>query len=130
MSGIFEIKDSGERKTFSTGMIRDSGKKTLRPDLIWQTGLVRLAEHYGKGALKYAERNWEKAGTAEELERFRASAYRHFVQWFRGDRDEDHMAAVIFNLFGAEYVIEKLEVKSGQDPWAATTGGQSSEAAQ
>jgi len=107
MSDEFDIKDSGERHVFSTGMQRDSGAKLLRPDLIWMPGLVRLAEHYGKGALKYAERNWEKAATVEEMDRFRTSAFRHFIQWFRGDRDEDHMAAVIFNLFGAEYVREK-----------------------
>lgn len=107
----FVIKDSGERMVFSTGMQRDSGIKTLRPDLIWLPGLLRLAELYGRGAIKYAERNWEKAETQEELDRFRASAFRHFVQWFRGDRDEDHMAAVIFNLFGAEMVLAKLEEK-------------------
>jgi hypothetical protein len=107
----FVIKDSGERKTFSTGMQRDSGAKTLRPDLVWTPGLIRVAEHYGKGALKYAERNWEKAGTQEELDRFKASAFRHFLQWFRGDVDEDHMSATVFNLFGAEYVKAKLESK-------------------
>ena len=107
----FTIKDSGERKTFSTGMQRDSGVTTLRPDLIWLPGIERLAELYGKGALKYAERNWEKAETQEELNRFLASAWRHFFKYMRGDRDEDHMAAVIFNLFGAEMVRQKLEAK-------------------
>jgi hypothetical protein len=29
-------------------------------------------------------------------------------QWFRGDSDEDHAAAVIFNINGFEYVKEKL----------------------
>ncbi len=110
----FEVKDSGERKVFSTGMQRDSGLKILRPDLIWMPGLIRLAELYGKGAVKYAERNWEKAETQEELDRFRASAFRHFIQWFMGDRSEDHMAAVIFNLFGAEMVRMKLEAKRVQ----------------
>ncbi len=110
----YEIKDSGQRKTFSTGMMRDSGTTTLRPDLIWLPGLQRLAELYGKGALKYAERNWEKAETLEELNRFKASAWRHFFKYMRGDRDEDHMAATIFNLFGAEMVVEKLKVKEKQ----------------
>lgn len=107
----FEIKDSGERKIFATGMQRDSGEKVLRPDLIWLPGLVRLAEHMGKGAVKYSERNWEKASTQEELDRFKASAFRHFLQWMRGDRDEDHMSGCIFNLFGAEFVMEKLDAK-------------------
>ena len=30
----FITKDSGERQTFSTGMVRDSGAKALRPDLL------------------------------------------------------------------------------------------------
>lgn len=112
MSDTFTIKDSGERHTFATGMVRDSGQKTLRPDLIWLPGIIRLAEHYGKGAIKYSERNWEKASTVEEMARFKASAFRHFIQWFNGDRDEDHMSAVIFNLFGAEYVREQLVAKA------------------
>jgi len=101
---MFEIKDSGERKVFSTGMQRDSGQKTLRMDLVWLPGLIRVAEHYGKGAIKYSARNWEKAGTKEEFDRFKESAWRHFTQYMRGDQDEDHMAATIFNMFGMEYV--------------------------
>lgn len=112
MSDNFSLKDSGKRMEFSTGMVRDSGEKILRPDLLWVPGLVRLAELYGKGAVKYAERNWEKAETEIERLRFRASAFRHFIQWFRGDRDEDHGSAVIFNIWGAEMVKGKLDAKN------------------
>jgi hypothetical protein len=104
----FEIKDSGERKTFSTGMQKDSEFKELRPDLIWVPGLVRLAELYGRGTQKYPARNWEKAETEEELAQFRESAFRHFLKWFRGDNDEDHLSAFIFHAFGAEMVKNKL----------------------
>lgn len=103
MSNDFVVKDSGERQTFSTGMQRDSGLKILRPDLVDQDMLRRWAELMGKGALKYGERNWEKARTLEELARFRASAYRHFFQWYNGlNQEEDHAAAVLFNIAGAE----------------------------
>jgi hypothetical protein len=105
----FITKDSGERQEFSTGMRRDVQKGKPRYDLIWQPGLKRVAELMGRGAEKYSERNWEKAATQEELERFKASAYRHFCQWFTGETDEDHMAGTIFNLFGAEYVKERLK---------------------
>lgn len=104
----FTTKDSGERQEFSTGMVRDVSKEKARYDLIWQPGLKRLAELMGRGAAKYSERNWEKAETQQELNRFRESAYRHFMQWFNNEIDEDHMSAVIFNLFGAEMVKEKL----------------------
>lgn len=49
-----------------------------------------------------------KAAGLEEMERFRESAARHFFQWMRGDTDEDHAAAVVFNLNGYEYVKDKL----------------------
>jgi len=40
----------------------------------------------------------------EEYEDFRASAFRHFIKWMKGQTDEDHAAAVFFNIQGAEYV--------------------------
>ena len=108
MSG-FVTKDSGERQTFSTGMQRDSGQKDLRPDLVYGPMLIRWAELMGRGAGKYGERNWEKARTQEELDRFQASAFRHFVQWFYGlSPEEDHAAAVFFNIAGAEYVRGRM----------------------
>jgi len=54
------------------------------------------------------ERNWELARTVEEAIRFRASACRHFFQWMFGERDEDHAAAVFFNIQAAEYVRERI----------------------
>lgn len=64
----------------------------------------RWAVHMTKGAQKYAKRNWMKARGQEELDRFRESALRHFLQWFDGDTDEDHAAAIMFNINGAEFV--------------------------
>jgi hypothetical protein len=71
--------------------------------------LTRWAMHMMKGADKYGERNWELACTKEEYERFRQSAFRHFIQWYKGERDEDHAAAVFFNIQAAEYVAERME---------------------
>jgi hypothetical protein len=71
--------------------------------------LVRWAELMGRGANKYGERNWEKARTEEELARFKASGFRHLVQWFFGlNPEEDHAAAVFFNISGAEHVQARL----------------------
>jgi hypothetical protein len=113
----FVTKDSGERAEYSSGMRRDSANKTLRPDLIDQTLLGRWAELMGRGAIKYGERNWTKAKTLEEYDRFRASAYRHFFQWYNGiDPAEDHAAAVCFNLGGAERVRNKLLARDIHGP--------------
>ena len=103
----YKIKDSNKRKVFKTGMQRDSENKILY-DLLPLFIRNRVAEHLTKGAEKYSKRNWEKACTEEELERFIASAERHFNEWLAGYEDEDHVAALIFNLCGAEMVIAKL----------------------
>lgn len=77
--------------------------------------LRRWAELMTRGAVKYGALNWQKAATQTELDRFRESAARHFFQWYLGDRDEDHAAAVLFNLSGAMYVADRMggKVSSG-----------------
>ena len=113
----FETKDSGKREEFSTGMVRDTQDDKLRYDLL--VGLDQkdtLFDHWAivmtNGAKKYNARNWEKACTQEEYERFKASAWRHFIQFMQGDTDEAHAGAVCFNLNGMLYTKEKMKKKS------------------
>jgi len=107
-AGSYKINDSGERQEFSTGMKRDSCEK-IRYDLIPLFALERWASHMTAGAKKYEPRNWQKAETKEELERFVASACRHFFAWLQGETEEDAMAGVFFNMAGAEMVMAKLK---------------------
>lgn len=105
----FTVKDSGERQQFESGMQRDTTEGKPRFDLVFDGPMLeRYAEHLRKGAVKYNPRNWMNANSVAEKERFRESAARHFAQWMAGDTDEDHAAAVIFNLNGFEYVKKKL----------------------
>ena len=108
----FEVKDSGERKHFDSGMVRDT-TEGKRDYLLVRDGPMyeRWAEHLTKGARKYTKRNWMQANGPEELERFRQSAVRHFEAWLRGETDEDHAAAVFFNINGVEYVREQMHVE-------------------
>ena len=111
----FITKDQWEHKQFSTGMMRDTNKGKPRFDLVHPLGIpyeeqrfTRLAKLLGRWAEKYSERNWEKAETPAELDRFMESAQRHFHQRYFWEKDEDHMAAVIFNMIGAEMVKYKM----------------------
>lgn len=114
----YQLKDSGERKTFSTGMVRDSHAKTEfdrvydGPMLDRWAELLTVAAREKYPDLENGKPNWMLAETEEELIRFKKSAARHFRQWIRGDVDEDHAAAVIFNLNGAEYVRDRLAQKA------------------
>jgi Domain of unknown function (DUF5664) len=111
----YTIKDSGKRQKYDSGMVRDPQEGKPRFDLMWPLGvpfteqfMTRIADHLTKGIDKYGPRNWEKANSQEELDRFRASAMRHLCQWYCGDTDEDHAAAVVFNLISAETTAWKL----------------------
>lgn len=111
----FETKDSGERLEYASGMRRDVETGKPRFDLLMPHGvpydaqmLTRWAALMGRGAEKYGERNWEKAAGQEELARFTSSALRHLQQWAAGETDEDHAAAVMFNLLAAETVTYRL----------------------
>lgn len=110
----FIVKDSGKREDYPTGMRRDTQDGKPRYDLtipenMRNNMLKRFAVHMAKGAVKYGERNWELASTKAEAKRFKASAFRHFMQWLNGEVDEDHAAAIYFNVQCFEYVKERLD---------------------
>lgn len=109
-------KDSGKRQEYSTGMRRDlaDGKPDfylITPKLIpySEQMLTRWADLMTRGITKYGLRNWELAKTEEEYERFKSSAYRHFIQWMLDEDDEDHAAAIMFNVQCAEYVKWRIK---------------------
>jgi DNA polymerase II small subunit/DNA polymerase delta subunit B len=107
------VKDSGERIEYNSGMVRDTQEGKPDYTLVDLPMLERWAMHMTLGAKKYGRENWQLARSLDELIRFRASAFRHFIQWLRGDRDEDHAAAVYFNIAAAEHVKEKLDEATG-----------------
>ena len=111
----YETKDSGQRAHFDSGMQRDIEEGKARFDLLLPKGvpyaeqlLTRFADLLARGAVKYDVRNWEKANSQAELDRMRSSAFRHFMQWICGETDEDHAAAVMFNLLAAETTAAKI----------------------
>lgn len=108
----FEIKDSGERKEFSSGMKRDVDAGKPRYDLIDRDGLYQLAMHMTHGAEKYGERNWQLADSEAEARRFQASGFRHYMQWLNGERDEDHASAVVFNIWASNLTFKTIESKT------------------
>lgn len=80
----------------------EKGSKLARFDLIPQGPLWQVAELYGKGAEKYAERNWER-GYPWHLSF--AAMQRHGSQFWSGEnRDPETgchpLAAVIFHAMG------------------------------
>jgi hypothetical protein len=120
----FETKDSGDRVEYDSGMQRDTNGGKPRFDLMIPKGvpfedlyLTRIARLYQRGAVKYEPRNWEKADSQEELDRAYESAFRHFMQWYAGEGDEDHAAAVFFNINEAETIHTKMKTTELMAEW-------------
>ena len=70
------------------------------PDI--ETALLDLSIHYEEGAKKYCERNWEKGINAHC---FVDSAIRHGLKFLRGDDDEPHGRAFMWNIFGLVWTL-------------------------
>ena len=67
------------------------------------TMLIELSIHYEDGARKYADNNWKKG---LPVHCFIDSGLRHYFKWLRGDEDEPHDRAFVWNLVGAIWTME------------------------
>jgi hypothetical protein len=117
------LKDGEVRVTSSSG--GEKGKKPQRFELIPARPLWLLAELYGKGALKYEDRNWER-GYPWSLSY--GAANRHMNLFWQGedydahkdDCPEDcnqhtglpHLICAVFHMFG---LTEFMETKNEFD---------------
>ena len=92
--------EDGERRIVNAATGGAKGQKLARFDLVPSDSEWALAEHFGRGAQKYADRNWE-LGTDWSLNY--AAARRHLGQWWGGeDHDKDgnsHLIAVAWHMF-------------------------------
>lgn len=114
----FVVKAGGPQIVGAGGMVRSSAEGKTDFSLPLDGAMFqRWADHLTKATrppANYPKRNWLRAreGTPDErratMERARESAVRHFIQWYRGDLDEDHAAAVFFNINVHETVKETL----------------------
>lgn len=59
------------------------------------TLFLELSKHFEEGATKYGENNWKKG---IPLHCYLDSAVRHYLKHYRGDTDEPHDRAFVWNL--------------------------------
>lgn len=104
----YTIKDSGTRRSYQTGAVRDGATGKGRFDLLPYEALYEYALHSEMGAVKYDARNWEK-GIA--LSVFLDSAARHLYKLVAGWDDENHAAAVMWNM--GSFIATRSRIKAG-----------------
>lgn len=135
------LPDSGNRRQFDSGAVRDIAQGKGRCDLMplgvigeWlgldclcnineylytgkleylrfalsgfiqafysdtATAVLEVAKHFEDGAVKYGDRNWEKG---IPVHCYIDSAVRHYLKFHRGDQDEPHGRAFMWNILCA-----------------------------
>lgn len=139
------IKDSGTRREFETGAVRDIQEGKGRCDLLpldviakmrndsilyfihnftedgatewlyeifakvmpkfgnYSTMLLEVSKHFEEGCKKYGDNNWRKGIPARC---YVDSAVRHYLKWLRGDEDEPHDRAFVWNILCCIWTCE------------------------
>ncbi len=98
------IKDSGNRREFKSGAVRDIQEGKGRRDLLPACAIIRLSKQFENGAKKDEERNWEKGIPTHS---FIDSAIRHLMKYLDGATDEDHLCAAAWNCMCCMWTEEK-----------------------
>lgn len=93
-----EIKDTGNRRKFTSGAVRDMAEGKGRMDLLPWSAIMEVAKHCENGAIKYGEHNVDKGIPTHSL---CGSAARHLAKYLGGWDDEPHLLAAAWNLLWA-----------------------------
>lgn len=107
------LQDSGERREFETGAVRDMASGKGRMDLLPWAGILAVSKHCENGAKKYGEHNVDKGIPTSSL---CDSAARHLGKYLDGREDEDHLVAAAWNLLWALQMREKMP-EMVDTPW-------------
>ena len=92
------IKDSGNRREFSSGAVRDIQEGKGRMDLLPWSAIIEISKHCENGAKKYGEHNVDRG---IPIHSFVDSAFRHLAKYVDGWTDEPHLIAATWNLLWA-----------------------------
>ncbi|MCK5615770.1 hypothetical protein KAR91_78630 [Candidatus Pacearchaeota archaeon] len=87
------MHDSGQRRTTETGAQSDPSHANAAMELLSPYSLWQLSTWLGKGAEKYAPRNWEKGIPFSVCV---GKLMRHLAEYEMGKTDEPHLDAIGF----------------------------------
>jgi hypothetical protein len=64
---------------------------------------LEVAKHFEEGAKKYGDNNWRKG---IPVYCYIDSALRHYLKWLRGDDDEPHDRAFVWNILCCVWEVD------------------------
>jgi hypothetical protein len=102
-----ELKDSGGRREFGTGSVRDLANGKGSPHLLPLRGIMCAARQMERGKQKYGARNWE---LGQPLSSYFDSAFRHLMKHWNGWTDEPHLDAFVWNVLCYAETAERIRL--------------------
>lgn len=76
----------------------------------WSNMFLEVSKHFAAGCEKYGEDNWKKGIPVKS---YINSGVRHYLKWLRGDDDEPHDRAFVWNIMCAIWTCKhKPELNS------------------
>lgn len=69
------------------------------------TAILEVSKHFEDGAAKYGDNNWKKG---IPINRYIDSAIRHYIKVLRGDTDERHDRAFMWNILCLIWTVENV----------------------
>ena len=93
------------RMDFVVGHLYDALKEFLKQSDFADipTMVLELSVHFEQGANKYTEDNWKRG---IPVNCYIDSAIRHYLKWLRGDTDERHDRAFVWNIVCCIWEVE------------------------
>lgn len=105
-----ELKSSGKQREFVTGAVRDSAEGKPRMELLPLDLLMDLSEWYAGGAVKYGSNNWLRGQPQSAII---GSLLRHLTKLIKGDTDERHDLAVVWNAIALQSTLKYHQDNDG-----------------
>lgn len=101
------LKDSGARRSFGTGSVRDMATGKGTPHLLPLRAITLASQQMERGMKKYGARNWE---LGQPLSSYFDSAMRHLWKHWNGWTDEPHLDAFVWNSLCYAETAERIRI--------------------
>lgn len=105
LTNIYRFQETGKCEFLYHALNAFAGVFDYAPSMF-----LEAAIHFEEGAKKYGENNWQKG---IPVYCYIDSAVRHYLKFLRGDKDEPHDRAVIWNLMCAIWTCEHMPELNG-----------------
>ena len=103
---VNQFEDSGDPKYLLEAVLQFSTEF----DNSVYTMLLEVSIHFEQGAQKYGENNWQKG---IPVHCYIDSAIRHYLKYKRGDDDERHDRAFVWNILCAIWTCKEMPQLNG-----------------